>query len=81
MTALNPSRTRRGGDGTDDEGGALPMNYPRLREGIERFLITDINNPEASQRAQSEIVVMFDAFGAGRCQRVGAGRLWFVLDV
>ena len=33
----------------------------RLREGIERFLITDINNPAASSRAQSEISVMSDA--------------------
>ena len=32
----------------------------RLREGIERFLITDINNPAASARAQSEIAVMYD---------------------
>lgn len=32
----------------------------RLREGIERFLITDINNPAASTRAQSELVVFFD---------------------
>ncbi len=33
----------------------------RLREGIERFLITDINNPAASAQAQSNIWVMFDA--------------------
>jgi len=32
----------------------------RLREGIERFLITDINNPAASAKAQSEIYIMFD---------------------
>lgn len=32
----------------------------RLREGIERFFITDINNPAASANAQSEIAVMFD---------------------
>ena len=32
----------------------------RLREGIERFFITDINNPAASTEAQSEIVVMWD---------------------
>ena len=32
----------------------------RLREGIERFLITDINNPAASAKAQSEIWVMSD---------------------
>ncbi|MCC6698940.1 MAG: prepilin-type N-terminal cleavage/methylation domain-containing protein [Candidatus Hydrogenedentes bacterium] len=33
----------------------------RLREGIERFTITDINNPAGSARAQSEIYIMFDA--------------------
>ncbi|MBX7255955.1 MAG: DUF1559 domain-containing protein [Candidatus Hydrogenedentes bacterium] len=32
----------------------------RLREGIERFLISDINNAAASARAQSEIYVMHD---------------------
>ena len=31
----------------------------RLREGIERFTITDINNPAASATAQSDIFVMF----------------------
>jgi len=33
----------------------------RLREGIERFLITDINNPAATAQAQSEIWIMLDA--------------------
>jgi prepilin-type N-terminal cleavage/methylation domain-containing protein/prepilin-type processing-associated H-X9-DG protein len=32
----------------------------RLREGIERFMITDINNPGGSAKAQSSIWVMFD---------------------
>jgi len=32
----------------------------RLREGIERFFITDIFNPAASTKAQSEIAVMYD---------------------
>ena len=32
----------------------------RLREGIERFAITDINNPSASAVAQSDIWVMHD---------------------
>jgi len=31
-----------------------------LREGIERFMITDINNPGASQAAQSQIFIMWD---------------------
>ncbi|HPP59356.1 MAG TPA: DUF1559 domain-containing protein [Candidatus Hydrogenedens sp.] len=37
----------------------------RLREGIERFLITDINNPAASNNAQSSIWIMMDTFSAG----------------
>ncbi len=37
----------------------------RFREGIERFMITDINNPAASAMAQSRLFVMFDLMGAG----------------
>ena len=36
-----------------------------LREGIERFLITDINNPAASAMAQSEVWIMLDQLAAG----------------
>ncbi len=32
----------------------------RLREGIERFVITDINSPAEAAEAQSSIAVMFD---------------------
>ena len=32
----------------------------RLREGIERFFITDINNPAASATAQSEVAIVHD---------------------
>ena len=32
----------------------------RLREGIERFFISDINNPAATSMAQSELAVMWD---------------------
>ena len=34
--------------------------FYHLREGIERFMITDINNPAASAMAQSDIPVMFE---------------------
>jgi len=37
----------------------------RLREGIERFMITDINNPGASAKAQSTLFIMMDLIGAG----------------
>jgi len=36
-----------------------------LREGVERFMITDIFNPAASAQAQSEIWIMGDAMGTG----------------
>ncbi len=44
------------------EGHSLLGNFTiyRLREGIERFLITDINNPAASAMAQSRVVVQYD---------------------
>jgi len=45
---------------SDIEVDATGEKFMRLREGIERFLITDINNPAASARAQSEIVVAGD---------------------
>jgi prepilin-type N-terminal cleavage/methylation domain-containing protein/prepilin-type processing-associated H-X9-DG protein len=37
----------------------------RLREGIERFLITDINNPAATAQAQSTVWIMLDLLGNG----------------
>ena len=52
------------GNDTDDDGSSLPRTYARLREGIERFQITDINNPAAGATAQSAIVTMFDAWSA-----------------
>ncbi len=40
-----------------------PVSIPRLKEGVERFLVTDINNPETSHLAQSDIVVTYDHIG------------------
>jgi prepilin-type processing-associated H-X9-DG protein len=44
----------------DHQNGARHMVVYRLREGIERFFITDINNPAATTRAQSELPVQWD---------------------
>jgi prepilin-type N-terminal cleavage/methylation domain-containing protein/prepilin-type processing-associated H-X9-DG protein len=41
-------------------GNAGGDTIHRLREGIERFMITDINNPAGSAMAQSELAVMHD---------------------
>ncbi len=38
----------------------VDLTIYRLREGIERFFITDINNPAASNKAQSEVWIMSD---------------------
>ncbi len=37
----------------------------RLKEGNERFLITDVNNPQTSAMAQSSLFTMMDLFGNG----------------
>ena len=47
------------------EGYTGPSTIYRLREGIERFMITDINNPAASSQAQSTIAVMWDGLCGG----------------
>jgi len=43
---------------TRDDG--VEKTAYRLREGIERFFITDINNPAASSKAQSELSINWD---------------------
>jgi prepilin-type N-terminal cleavage/methylation domain-containing protein/prepilin-type processing-associated H-X9-DG protein len=48
------------GPGLPPYGNGGGNTVYRLREGIERFLITDINNPAASAQAQSTLFVMFD---------------------
>jgi prepilin-type N-terminal cleavage/methylation domain-containing protein/prepilin-type processing-associated H-X9-DG protein len=50
---------------TIETGNCEPRpTYYRLREGVERFLITDINNPGANSMAQSGVPVMYDAWAA-----------------
>ncbi len=48
----------------EDLNASLPVfgdvTILRLKEGIERFLITDINNPAGSAKAQSQIFIMND---------------------
>ncbi len=54
--------------GIDLTGAAwgATVNALHLREGIERFLITDINNPAGSAQAQSTISLMWDSARATR---------------
>ena len=48
------------GERLEGVGNAGSDTVHRLREGVERFLITDINNPGASALAQSNVFIMFD---------------------
>jgi prepilin-type N-terminal cleavage/methylation domain-containing protein/prepilin-type processing-associated H-X9-DG protein len=45
------------------QGNAGGTTIFKTKDGIERFTITDINNPAASARAQSGIPVMWDRLG------------------
>jgi len=57
------ARYQGGESGAYDEDLDFPTTNQqvfRLREGIERFFITDINNPAASAQAQSELPVLWD---------------------
>lgn len=45
-------------------GNGNTSRLHRLREGIERFLVTDINNPGAAAGAQSTVQVMWDQISA-----------------
>ena len=53
--------------GVTGSGGQTgdPVTIYRLRDGIERFLITDINNPSGSAAAQSTIPIAFDTITSG----------------
>ncbi len=51
------------GEGNGNGGGNTVY---RLREGIERFLITDINNPGGGAMAQSGLFIMMDELGTGK---------------
>jgi prepilin-type processing-associated H-X9-DG protein len=61
QTAWRGSLTNPG-QGWEETGTRVPSTLPRLKEGIERFFITDINNPAASSVAQSNLFVMMDIF-------------------
>ncbi|MCK5862650.1 MAG: DUF1559 domain-containing protein [Candidatus Hydrogenedentes bacterium] len=54
----------------------------RLREGVERFMITDINNPGRSAQAQSTVFIMLDSFStlAGDFNHVPGGSNVLFMD-
>ena len=54
----------------------------RVREGVERFFITDINNPAGSAKAESTIAVMWDGMCSGKNEhfphKPGGGNVLFM---
>jgi len=56
------------GEAVGNGGGSVVF---RLREGIERFLITDINNPAASAVGQSELPVAWDIASSNTAAPLG----------
>ncbi len=49
-------------------GGVVPTptaTVYRIKEGVERFFITDINNPAGSSMAQSSMAIMWDKISSG----------------
>ncbi len=74
MAAVNPGgadywrafNTTGAGRYDDDGVSPMPTEYRRIKEGIERFYITDINNPAAGATSESSIWVMMDAWAEYR---------------
>lgn len=48
----------------DNAGNGGGSTIYHLREGVERFLITDINNPSASAQSQSSMPILWDVISA-----------------
>ena len=49
----------------------------RLRDGVERFLITDVNNPGANSKSQSDVPIMWDTYGSAAFDDNNAGNVAF----
>lgn len=71
--ALNSSLQKLARADLDEDIETQSGTLHRPREGIERFLITDINNPAGSAAAQSGIPVFFETVPDGGFPRRGMG--------
>jgi prepilin-type N-terminal cleavage/methylation domain-containing protein/prepilin-type processing-associated H-X9-DG protein len=82
QVAAAPGANAYDGDIDYQNDDSVDITLYRLREGIERFFITDINNPAASAQAQSEIPVMFDmaSSSAGEFNHVPGGENVLYMD-
>jgi len=58
--ALHDQRMRLARAGLDRDLPGPDGTIYRLREGVERFFVTDVNNPAATSAVQSQIPIMFE---------------------
>jgi len=73
ITALNSYFTSTAAPSFTGVGAPIPVavgnaggtTIYRLKDGIERFMVTDINNPAGSAMAQSTLPIMYDRLGVG----------------
>ncbi|MCC6697050.1 MAG: hypothetical protein IT365_15590 [Candidatus Hydrogenedentes bacterium] len=75
------SAIARGEAPNGDLEDAVTGMIPRLREGVERFFIADINNPAASAQAQAQIPVIIERPGlqkGGSCVLFMDGHTEFI---
>ncbi len=60
LSIINADPSAGGIETLDNDINSGDVTFYRLREGIERFFITDINNPAASAVGQSEVWINFE---------------------
>ncbi|MCC6490828.1 MAG: DUF1559 domain-containing protein [Candidatus Hydrogenedentes bacterium] len=68
---LGPVYTAAGAPIPVAKGNSGGTTIFRLKEGAERFMVTDINNPAGSAMAQSTISVMWDRIGVDGTSKRG----------
>ncbi|NIA12504.1 MAG: DUF1559 domain-containing protein [Nitrospiraceae bacterium] len=86
LSQWNETHTDIDWDVEDGQGNGGSGVLYRIREGIERFFITDINNPAASAKAQSTVPVMMDIISGsqpgttGSCNHIPGGSNVLYMD-
>ena len=86
LSQWNETHTDIDWDVADGQGNGGSGTLYRTREGIERFFISDINNPAATAQAQSSIPVMMDVISGskpgttGTCNHIPGGSNVLYMD-
>ncbi len=86
LSQWNETHTDIDWEVADGQGNGGSGVLYRIREGIERFFISDINNPAASAKAQSTLAVMMDVISgakpgtSGSCNHIPGGSNVLYMD-